>query len=155
MHTVDHAFHTNKSHNHVRHLTLWQIACFLLLIGLVCVNEAADLPARVQGIPPSPADWTSVGILSLGILVVGAAGIAPLHLRRNKGKDSVTVCSYCRRIQVSPQDWRQIEAYFAEHSSLTLSHGVCPDCGAKVMHDYRCGRANAGARETIQNEVFV
>ena len=67
----------------------------------------------------------------------------------------MTICSYCGKVQVNERAWEKIETFFSERMHARLSHGVCPDCGERVMRDYRCGKKNAGSRETIQSESFV
>ena len=41
------------------------------------------------------------------------------------------ICSYCKRIREGEQYTRSVEAYFAEHTDATFSHGVCPECYEK------------------------
>ncbi len=41
------------------------------------------------------------------------------------------ICSYCKRIREGEDYHRSVEAYLAEHSDATFSHGICPDCYAK------------------------
>ncbi len=38
------------------------------------------------------------------------------------------ICSYCRQIRDDQQYWQSIEAYFARHSDIRFSHGICPSC---------------------------
>lgn len=45
------------------------------------------------------------------------------------------ICAWCRKIRSDDGYWNQIETYLAEHTDLTVSHGVCPDCYAKMMKD--------------------
>ena len=41
------------------------------------------------------------------------------------------ICSYCKRIREGEQFTKSLEAYLAEHTDATFSHGVCPDCYEK------------------------
>jgi hypothetical protein len=43
------------------------------------------------------------------------------------------ICSYCKQIRTSADAWQAVEAYVAEHSDATFSHGVCPTCYAKEV----------------------
>jgi hypothetical protein len=48
------------------------------------------------------------------------------------------ICASCKRIRRpggdphSPADWVQPEAYLAEAGGLAFSHGICPDCRARL-----------------------
>ncbi len=43
----------------------------------------------------------------------------------------LSICSYCKRIREGEQFTRSVEAYLAEHTDATFSHGVCPECYEK------------------------
>jgi GAF domain-containing protein len=43
------------------------------------------------------------------------------------------ICAYCRRVRDDRNYWQQIETYVAEHTQATFSHGICPDCRAKIV----------------------
>ena len=92
----------------------------------------------------------------MGIALLGACAVFPVYRQQNGShRRAVTVCSYCRKVQVHERAWERMDTFFSPRLHATLSHGVCPDCGERVMRDYRCGKKNAGARETIQSEIFV
>jgi sigma-B regulation protein RsbU (phosphoserine phosphatase) len=57
------------------------------------------------------------------------------------------ICSYCKQIRTSADAWQAVEAYVAEHSDATFSHGVCPTCYAReVAPAIERVRAGAEAR---------
>jgi DNA-binding response OmpR family regulator len=43
------------------------------------------------------------------------------------------ICSYCKKIRTDKNYWQQLESYFAEHSDVRFSHGICPDCFDKYV----------------------
>lgn len=134
----------------------WPCVSLGMLLLLVWLNEIFGLHSRIFGSAPSRPEWSSACLLTVGVFAAGLIAVVPAYLRRKtNGRHAVTVCSYCRRVQVSPKSWQHIEQILAEKTMSTLSHGVCPDCSERVMNDYRCGKKNAGARETIQSEIFV
>lgn len=45
----------------------------------------------------------------------------------------IPICSYCKKIRDDRNYWRQVESYLAEHSEAQFSHGICPECYAKLM----------------------
>ena len=43
------------------------------------------------------------------------------------------ICSYCKKIRDDGNYWQQVEGYLSAHTGVQFSHGVCPDCYAKVL----------------------
>src|ERR1035437_2142314 len=44
----------------------------------------------------------------------------------------VSVCAYCRKVRNGKGCWEAIEAYVANNSHAQFTHGVCPECMARV-----------------------
>jgi two-component system, response regulator PdtaR len=44
-------------------------------------------------------------------------------------------CAGCRKIQDEQGQWHQMESYLTEHSDLTFSHGLCPECSHSLYPD--------------------
>jgi hypothetical protein len=42
------------------------------------------------------------------------------------------ICSNCKKIRDDKGYWNQIEAYIQQHSEAQFSHGICPECAAKL-----------------------
>jgi DNA-binding NtrC family response regulator len=38
------------------------------------------------------------------------------------------ICSSCKRIRDSRDYWLQVDEYISQHSEVTFTHGLCPDC---------------------------
>ena len=38
------------------------------------------------------------------------------------------ICSFCKRIRTSDNEWEQLESYVTAHSEANFSHGLCPEC---------------------------
>ncbi len=47
----------------------------------------------------------------------------------------VPICASCKRVRDDAGYWRQVEAYVSAHSEATFSHGICPECMAKLYPD--------------------
>ncbi len=43
------------------------------------------------------------------------------------------ICASCKRICDNQGQWRQLEAYVRDHSEAEFSHGICPECAAKLF----------------------
>jgi PAS domain S-box-containing protein len=48
-------------------------------------------------------------------------------------KDLLPICAQCKKIRDDQGYWNQIELYFREHTDLTFSHGLCPDCARELF----------------------
>lgn len=42
------------------------------------------------------------------------------------------ICASCKKVRDDSGYWNQLESYLTRHSSLELSHGICPDCMRKL-----------------------
>jgi PAS domain S-box-containing protein len=45
------------------------------------------------------------------------------------------ICAYCKRIRDDKNYWNQIETYISKHSKIIFSHGICPECEARVLDE--------------------
>lgn len=44
----------------------------------------------------------------------------------------VPICSSCKKIRDDKGYWNQLEAYLQENLNLEFTHGICPECAAKL-----------------------
>ncbi len=42
------------------------------------------------------------------------------------------ICASCKKIRDDRGYWQQVEVYIEKHSEVEFSHGICPDCMAKL-----------------------
>lgn len=52
-------------------------------------------------------------------------------------KGMVPICASCKRIRDDQGFWTQIETYIKAHSEIEFSHGLCPECQAKIYPSLR------------------
>ncbi len=45
------------------------------------------------------------------------------------------ICSSCKKIRNDDGYWSQIEEYIRQHSDAEFSHGICPECAARLYPD--------------------
>ncbi len=43
-------------------------------------------------------------------------------------KGILPLCSFCKKIRNEKGTWDQVEDYIQDHSSASISHGICPEC---------------------------
>ena len=51
------------------------------------------------------------------------------------------ICSNCKDIRDDHGYWKRIEEYLSQHSEVEFTHGVCPDCVAKLYPEYAAATA--------------
>lgn len=49
------------------------------------------------------------------------------------------ICSACKNIRDDKGYWNQLESYIQQHSEAEFSHGICPDCAAKLYPEHYRG----------------
>jgi DNA-binding response OmpR family regulator len=45
------------------------------------------------------------------------------------------MCAYCKSIRDDSDYWHRVESYISDHADVQFSHGICPDCVAKLEID--------------------
>ena len=45
------------------------------------------------------------------------------------------ICASCKRIRDDKGYWNQIETYISRHSRAEFTHGICPECFARLYPD--------------------
>ena len=51
----------------------------------------------------------------------------------NQLQGLLPICAYCKKIRDDRNYWQQVEGYISQHSGARFSHGICPDCYARVV----------------------
>ena len=51
-------------------------------------------------------------------------------------KGMLPICASCKKVRDDAGYWKQIEDYVREHADVRFSHGICPDCAARIYPDY-------------------
>ena len=42
------------------------------------------------------------------------------------------ICAYCKKVRDDRNYWGQVETYLSKHTDVQFTHGICPDCYARV-----------------------
>jgi PAS domain S-box-containing protein len=50
------------------------------------------------------------------------------------------ICTHCKKIKDGKGYWEKVERYLSEHAEVDFSHGLCPECAAKLYPEYKQGR---------------
>ena len=57
-------------------------------------------------------------------------------------KGLLPICSYCKKVRDDKGYWEQIETYITQHTDAEFTHGLCPECAAKI-----------GKKQTMQDDT--
>jgi hypothetical protein len=116
-------------------ILLGEVIGFSILISLIWLDEFFDIPHRVLGQNPAPANIPEALLESVVVLVLAIALIT-LTVRLLKKikilEGYLPICSFCKKIRHDGK-WTAIESYVHERSMADFTHGLCPDC-AKEMY---------------------
>jgi ligand-binding sensor domain-containing protein len=131
--------------------------------GTYRFQVAASVDGKVWSAPSAPFEFTirpffhqTVWFVLL-VVAVGVGGVAAhqmWRLRRHRRVEEelqqrinralaevqtlsglLPICAWCKRIRNDDGAWEQIEVYVHDHSAATFSHGICPECAARVGPD--------------------
>jgi hypothetical protein len=87
----------------------------------------------------APAQEVAFSLLSM---LLGASADALAALRRTRQltgqietlQSLLPVCAWCKKVRNDSGYWYQIEKYITANSRTKITHGICPECEAKLLH---------------------
>jgi len=86
----------------------------------------------------APAQEVAFSLLSM-LLGVSADALATLRRTRQLAgrietlESLLPVCAWCKKVRNDSGYWYQIEKYITANSKTKITHGICPECEAKLM----------------------
>ncbi|MCZ7664314.1 MAG: hypothetical protein M5U22_15905 [Thermoleophilia bacterium] len=123
---------------------------FLVTVALVMTNLSA-LVDRVlhPDIPYFDTEHLVVGGIT-GLVSVLSFGLVLLYLRHLQGavrtintlEELLPICACCKKVLRAHEDpallgsWQPIESFLTERTASRFSHGICPECMAKLYPEY-------------------
>lgn len=118
------------------------VACeamgFLFIILISWMNELASLSSRLFG-AQYVSSWHE-SAFETAIVVVVAVPILYITQKLSKRlhylEGFVKMCAWCRKVE-DDGSWVPIEGYLQAHLATQTSHGVCPQCHAKLLEQVR------------------
>jgi hypothetical protein len=125
-----------------------------IIIGALIIVFMSNLNALVDAvlhpdIPYFDPEHLIVGGIT-GLMSTILFGLLSLYVRYlNKALSNIRtlegilpICSNCkkiRKVELDPKNmmsWQPIENYITEKTTSRFSHGICPDCAAKLYPQY-------------------
>lgn len=104
----------------------------LLTAGMPLLPEQSALL-----LPTFFVGWTAQLCVGFGMLALffRASYESALRAEQLRGatlaealQDFLPICMHCKAIRDERQEWKSIEQYVAQRSSVRFSHGLCPTC---------------------------
>jgi PAS domain-containing protein len=65
-------------------------------------------------------------------------------------KGLLPICASCKKVRDDNGYWNQIEVYLRENTELDFSHGICPDCAARLYPEFAIAAALPRADSSAQ-----
>jgi len=86
----------------------------------------------------APAQEVAFSLLSM---LLGGSADALATLRRTRQlagqietlQSLLPICAWCKKVRNDSGYWYQIEKYITANSKTQITHGICPDCEAKML----------------------
>jgi len=47
------------------------------------------------------------------------------------------VCAWCKKVRNDQNYWQGVDVYLTEHSDAQITHGICPECRARLREEAR------------------
>ena len=58
-------------------------------------------------------------------------------------KGMLAVCSYCHKIRIREDIWKELEMFTHDYSKIAITHSICPDCYKQEIENVREANADA------------
>jgi hypothetical protein len=114
---------------------LWQSLGFLVIVVLTWSDALFDLAHAVLGRPARNMDLGRTAITTFVIVllwVFSAYKIYRVVSRLSYLESFLHVCAWCRKIEYH-EEWLSLEEHFRHHTGGQASHGICPQCSARML----------------------
>ena len=86
----------------------------------------------------APPEAFQHDLLNRLLTLIAIWGIVIVSLMRKRRQQEIktlrgllSICSYCKRVRDSHDNWTPLERFISAHTEADFSHGICPDCFPK------------------------
>ncbi len=114
---------------------LWQSLGFLTILVLTWSDAFFDLAHALFGLAARTADMnrTMITTAVIVLLWIGSAyKIYQIVSRLSYLEKFLHVCAWCHKIEYQNK-WLSMEEHFTQKTGKRPTHGICPECSAKVL----------------------
>lgn len=119
--------------------SLWFLASLLLPVSILVFDFGHAYPAVIGG--RFAATYSIVGVLSLGLWQSRSHVYDQLITEKRELEIALgqvrtlstmlPMCAWCRKVKHDDGSWTRIEEFLDRETGTRVSHGMCPECGAK------------------------
>src|ERR1051326_1812962 len=116
---------------------LWQSLGFLIIVILTWSDALFDLAHVLLGFEVRAMDLNRTAIITVVILLLwmfSAYKVYRVVSRLSYLETFLHVCAWCRRIEHEDK-WLSLEEHFTRKTGAVASHGICPECSAKMRQE--------------------
>jgi hypothetical protein len=114
--------------------------------------HVGSFTAAARGRSPLVWVWNSAGRFGLQAAFVWVLAslrdeiaeqrrlVAELHAALDQVaqlKELLPICAWCKKIRDDTGYWKQLDLFMQEHDYAKFTHGICPDCEAKLKAEYK------------------
>ncbi|NOX35617.1 MAG: response regulator [Deltaproteobacteria bacterium] len=92
-------------------------------IPIIFLTAKTDPKDIVKGFDAGGVDYVTKPFNSAELLVR-----VKTHIEIKILRGLLPMCSKCKKIRNDKGFWKRVDSYIEEHSQLTFTHGICPDC---------------------------
>jgi hypothetical protein len=82
------------------------------------------------------ADTVGIVFLAWGF-VRGIESVLAGQQRIETLEALLPVCAWCKRVRTEEGIWEPVEKYLQDRGAPEATHGICPDCAARVLREKR------------------
>jgi hypothetical protein len=107
---------------------------FGVIIAISWLDEVARLPQALFG-EVGYVNWKESALETAIVLMVAIPTLVSssrVTRRLYHLEGFLRLCSWCRRLEADGK-WVQVEDFVAHRLDTATSHGICPDCNAKML----------------------
>lgn len=124
----------------LRMLCISQLGIFLLFLCLTLGNEIVDVPHYVFNDAPTLYSQRFGEIIIelsifFAVMAIQIVLLKKLYKRIRLLEGFIPICTNCKKIRNTEDQWEQMEKYITEHSLAQFSHSICPDCVRQLYPD--------------------
>jgi len=125
-----------RNKNPTQHIVLYEILGFGLIILLTWLDELMNLPSLffggdyVSNYPEAMMESFIVLCVAITVILYTRKLLDRLHYLEG----FLRVCAWCKKVDNDGQ-WLELEAYFHQRFNTLTSHGMCPECFARVSQE--------------------
>lgn len=128
----------HKHREYYRSLLITINTSYAVVIILLWSDELFDLPYLLGLTAKTPINLYESLFESIAVIIVWIISTSlcrRLLQRINVLEGILPICSACKKIRNSSQNWQEIESYVCDKTEVEFSHSLCPDCLKKLYPD--------------------